>query len=56
MGMEVKYVGKQRGHRNKQSGDARTLSVNPIGRPPDDSAAGEVLNRGHELAKKKNTK
>ncbi len=50
-------VGKQRGHRNKQSGDARTLSVNPLGRPPDEnSAAGEVVSRGQELAKKKNTR
>ncbi|WP_416150587.1 hypothetical protein ACM26V_06335 [Salipaludibacillus sp. HK11] len=49
-------MGKQKGHRNKQSGTARTGSVNPLGQPPDNDNAGEVVSVEAERAKKKNTK
>lgn len=56
MTMEVTAMGKQKGHRSKVPGVTRTESVNPLGQPPDDVNAGEVLSREAERAKKKNTK
>lgn len=55
--MEVNYMGKQKGHRNKESGTAITNSVNPLGKTPDEGGGtGEVLSKDGDRAKKKNTK